>query len=121
MNARHAALSTLLCLSLSPMLAVAQEPVTECVNLGEDQEIVRGGDGEEIFIRDGEAHYRVGFNRSCGAVLMTRTITISTDDQSGKLCPSGSKVQARQSTCQISAVEAISAEEFAKYKQRFRR
>jgi hypothetical protein len=121
MNARHAALSLLFCLCLSPALASAQEPVTECVSLGGDQEIVRGGDGEEVFLRNGDAHYRLGFSRNCGAVLMTRTITISTDDQADRLCPSGSKVRARQSTCQIATVEAISSEDFAKHKQRHRR
>jgi len=119
MKSRH--LSTLALLAFAPLLAMAGEPVTDCVELGSSQEIVRAAGGDQIFLRDGQSHYRLGFARNCDAVMMTPTIQISADGQLDRLCPAGTKVRTKTSTCDVSVVETISPEEFAKRKQRARR
>ena len=114
-------MTALLALGLSPFFAMAGEPVADCVALGSSQEIVRAGGGGQIFLRDGQSHYRLGFARNCDSVTMTPTIQISADGQADRLCPAGTKVRTKTSTCDVSVVETISAEEFAKRKQRVRR
>ncbi|HJS34744.1 MAG TPA: hypothetical protein VJ766_04590 [Pseudoxanthomonas sp.] len=104
----------LLTASLAPLLASAGEPVSACVSLGNNQEIVRAGNGEQFYLRDGEAHYRVGFRSSCDSITITPTVEISTNGEVGQLCPQGTKVKTKRDTCRVHSVEQITAEEFTR-------
>jgi hypothetical protein len=106
--------------SLAPLAAQAGEPVTACVSLGNDQEIIRAGGGEQFYLRDGQSHYRVAFRNSCAAITMTPTVEISTNGQVGQLCPQDTKVMTKRGNCRVSAVEQITADEFAARKRRAR-
>ena len=118
MNIRHAISLVLLSVVATTASASTTEPVTACVDLGPSQDIVRKGSGQQIFLRDGDAHYRIAFARGCTSVSMTSSIDISTDGQQNRLCPAGSTVRTKEERCAVSAVERISAEEFAKHKKR---
>ena len=118
MNVRPVLTLALLGLASFASNASASESATECVDLGSDQEIVRAGSGQQIFLRDGQAHYRISFARACDSIQLTPSIKISTDGQDNRLCPSGTKVRTKQANCAVDAVELISAEEFAKRKKR---
>jgi len=117
MNVRPLFSLALLGLATLAFNASASESATECVDLGSNQEIVRAGSGQQIFLRDGQTHYRIGFARACDSIQMTPSLKISTDGQDNRLCPSGTKVRTKQANCAVNAVEIISAEEFAKRKK----
>lgn len=117
MNVRPVLTLALLGLASIASAASASESATECVDLGSDQEIVRAGSGQQIFLRDGQTHYRIGFARACDSIQMTPSLKIITEGQENRLCPSGTKVRTKQANCAVSAVEVISAEEFAKRKK----
>ncbi|MFT3668332.1 MAG: hypothetical protein QM795_07070 [Pseudoxanthomonas sp.] len=118
MNVRPLFCLALLGLASNAFAASANEPVTECVDLGARQDIVRTGSGQQIFLRDGQSQYRIGFARACNSVQTTSSIKISTDGQDNRLCPSGTKVITKEANCEVNAVEVITAEEFAKRKKR---
>lgn len=118
MNARHAVLPLLLCAALSPALASANEPVNQCVALGGEQEVVRNAGGQQIFLRDGQSHYRIGFSKTCDSIVTTPSIEISANGEANQLCPQGTQVRTKRDTCRVDAVESISAEEFARRKKR---
>lgn len=118
MNVRPALSLALLSLASFAFTASASESATECVDLGSDQEIVRAGSGQQIFLRDGQTHYRIGFARACDSIQMTSSVKISTDGQENRLCPSGTKVRTKEANCAVNALEVISAEEFDKRKKR---
>ncbi len=118
MNIRAALHLAILSLASTAFAASASESIPDCVDLGNDQEIVRNSGGQQIFLRDSQNHYRIGFTHNCGSVMVTPSIAISTDGQQNRLCPSGSKVRTKRDTCDISAVEIITAEDFAKRKKR---
>ncbi|WFC43703.1 hypothetical protein [Pseudoxanthomonas sp. SE1] len=112
--------SLLFVAGLAPLAAQAGEPVTACVSLGNDQEIIRAGSGEQFYLRDGQSHYRVAFRNSCAAITMTPTVEISTNGQLGQLCPQDTEVMTKRGNCRVSAVEQITADEFAARKRRAR-
>lgn len=118
MNVRPAFSLALLGLASIAFTASASESVNECVDLGSDQEIVRAGSGQQIFLRDGQTHYRIGFARTCNSIQVTSSIKIRAEGQENRLCPSGTKVITREANCDVSVVEPISAEEFTKRKKR---
>jgi len=118
MNVRPALSLALTGLAFIAFTASASESATECVDLGSNQEILRAGSGQQIFLRDGQTHYRIGFARTCDSIQTTSSLTISTDGQENRLCPSGTKVRTKEANCAVNAVEVISAEEFAKRKKR---
>ncbi|PPJ42699.1 MULTISPECIES: hypothetical protein [unclassified Pseudoxanthomonas] len=118
MNVRSLFCLALLGLASNAFAASANEPVTECIDLGARQDIVRAGSGQQIFLRDGQAQYRIGFARACSSIQITSSIKISTDGQENRLCPSGTKVITKEANCDVNAVELISAEEFAQRKKR---
>lgn len=121
MKLRHPSVVVPLAFIMSPLLAMAGEPLSNCVELGNDQQIIRAGGGDQIFLRDGQSHYRLEFARNCDAVMMTSNIKINSDGQPNRLCPVGTRVRAGTSTCSVETIELISSEEFAKHRQRARR
>ena len=93
MNARRPTpLLFALALAIAPAACFAGEAITECVDLGNDQEIVRNAGGQQLFLRNGSDHYRVAFERSCDSIMMTPRIDISTDGQANRLCPANTRV-----------------------------
>ena len=87
--------------------------LTDCVDLSADRQIVRGG-SERVFVRNGEAHYKVSFQNSCGSLTYAPRLWISTDGQDNRLCPQGTRVTTGKDSCRVSQVDTISAEEFAR-------
>ena len=109
----------LLLLAACSASAVAAEPVPVegCVELSDSHQGMRYG-SKYLLVKDGDAHYRVGFGRSCTALVMASNVTIKTDGQSNRLCATGTKVASKQARCDVRTVEAIDAETFERYKRR---
>ena len=93
-------------------------PLSDCVDIGGDQEIVRSGGTQNFILRDGESHYLVGFRGDCSSLTTASSISIVTDDTVDRLCPTGTKVKTNRGTCSVSKVEAIDAQQFANRKKR---
>lgn len=115
---RPAPLLLALALAIAPLAAFAGQTITGCVDLGDDQEIVRAAGGQQFFLRNGGDHYRVEFQHSCDSILLTPRIDISTKDQTNRLCATDTRVKTSRDTCRVASVETITAEEFAKRKKR---
>lgn len=98
--------------------ASANTPLTDCVDLGGGQEIVRSGGTQSMLLRDGQSHYLIGFRGDCSSLATASKIEIVTDATANRLCPTGSKVQTNQATCTVAKVESIDAEQFAARKKR---
>ncbi|GAB3504869.1 hypothetical protein MNQ95_14485 [Pseudoxanthomonas daejeonensis] len=101
--------------------AAESTSITDCVDLSTNQEIVRGGGAQNMLLRDGDAHYLVGFRGDCSSLATATSIEISTDGAANRLCPKGSKVKTNRSTCSVGKVESLEAEEFASRKKRISR
>lgn len=98
--------------------AAENTQLTDCVDLGSNQEIVRSGGAQSMLLRDGDAHYLVGFRGDCGSVAIASSIKFSTDRVANRLCPTGTKVKTNRSSCNVGKVELIDAEQFANLKKR---
>ncbi len=107
-----------LALAIVPSAAFAGDAVTGCVDLGNDQEIVRAAGGQQFFLRNGSDHYRVAFQHSCDSIMLTPRVDISTDGQANRLCAADTRVKTSRDTCRVASVETMTAEEFAKRKKR---
>ena len=101
--------------------AAQNTPLVDCVDLGGNQEIVRGGAGQSFLVRDGDDHYLVGFRGECSSLATASKIEILTDGAANRLCASGTKVKTNRATCQVGKVETIDAEQFAARKKRVSR
>lgn len=96
-------------------------PLTDCVTLGNQQEIVRtGGGGDRFFLKDGDNHYRVAFRRSCGSISTTSKVEISTAGEANRLCPQDTRVETDRDVCEVSEIQPITADEFARRQKRAR-
>jgi hypothetical protein len=98
--------------------AAENTPLTDCVDLGANQEIVRSGGAQSMLLRDGDAHYLVGFRGDCGALATATSIEIRTEGTANRLCPTGTTVITNRSNCSVAKVEAIDADEFGILKRR---
>ena len=105
-------------LASAPIAAFAGDAITECVDLGDDQEIVRAGGGQQFFLRNGSDHYRVSFQHSCDSILTTPRVDISTQGQTNRLCAADTRVKTKRDTCRVGSVETMTADEFAVRKKR---
>ena len=105
-------------LAMAPIAAFAGDAITECVDLGDDQEIVRAGGGQQFFLRNGSDHYRVSFQHSCDSILTTPRVDISTQGQANRLCAADTRVKTKRDTCRVASVESMTADEFAVRKKR---
>lgn len=103
---------------LVPAAHASEDALTDCVDLGNDQEIVRSGGSEAFLLRDGDTHYLVSLRGSCGSLPTASKIEIQTDGTSNRLCAKGSKVLTNKSICQIAKIETIDAAQFAQRKKR---
>lgn len=118
MNMKRLCAAALLAGAAFAANAADNTPITDCVDLGTNQEIVRSGGAQNMLLRDGEAHYLVGFRSDCSSLATASSIEISTDGAANRLCPKGTKVKTNRATCTVGKVEAIDAEQFASLKKR---
>jgi hypothetical protein len=118
MNTKRLCLAFLLAGTAFAANAAENTPLADCVDLGANQEIVRSGGAQNLLLRDGDAHYLVGFRGDCSSLATASSIEIATDGTANRLCPKGSKVKTNRSTCSVGKVEAIDAEQFASRKKR---
>ncbi|MBD9477472.1 hypothetical protein [Pseudoxanthomonas sp. PXM02] len=102
---------------LAPATAMAGEPITDCVDLGNDQEILRDS-GQQFSLRNGGDHYRVHFQRRCDSILIASRVDILSQDKTSRLCATDTRVKTGRETCHVASVETMTAEEFARQKRR---
>ena len=118
MNIKHLCFAALIAGTTFAATAAERTQLSDCVELGANQEIVRSGGAQSMLLRDGESHYVVGFRGDCSSLATASTIEINTDGAANRLCPKGSKVKTNRATCTVGKVEAIDAEQFATLKKR---
>lgn len=118
MNIKRLCTAALLAGAAFAANAADNTPITDCVDLGANQEIVRSGGAQSMLLRDGDTHYLVGFRGDCSSLATASRIEISTDGAANRLCPKGTKVKTNRATCSVGKVEAIDAEQFAAGKKR---
>lgn len=121
MNIKRFAIIALLAGTASAANAAENNTLTDCVDLSANQEIVRSGGAQSMLLRDGDAHYLVGFRGDCSSLATASSIEIGTDGAANRLCPKGTKVKTNRSTCSVGKVQTIDAEEFASLKKRAER
>ncbi|WP_312238188.1 hypothetical protein [Stenotrophomonas sp.] len=94
--------------------AAEPAPAAACITLGADQQIVRANANSDVLLRNGDQHYLVRFTSSCTSAALSPTLEFVTHDRAGELCSGGvSSLRTKSQTCAVSAVESISAKEFA--------
>jgi hypothetical protein len=111
-------LLSLLAAACTAVAAHAAEPATApaaaCITLGADQQIVRANANSDVLLRNGDQHYLVRFTSSCTSAALSPTLEFVTHDRTGELCSGGvSSLRTKSQTCAVSAVEPITAREFA--------
>jgi hypothetical protein len=119
MQSRHLVISFLvaaLVLAGNIPAKAATNPLADCVDLGADHQTTHFA-SQYLLVEDGNAHYRVSFNRACEAIRLPSQATISTDGQVNRLCPSNTRVASRSASCKVRGVDQIDAESYARYKR----
>lgn len=101
----------------APATAADGTPIEGCVTLSDNHEGVRYG-SRYLLVKDGDAHYRVDFGKSCSALTLASGVAIKANGQPNQLCATGTKIASKRATCRARAVEAIDAEAFDRYKRR---
>ncbi len=87
--------------------ANASNPLSECVSLSDAHRGTRGGGDAQLFLKDGDHHYRVAFDRRCDAIAMSSKVFVRSDGQVNRLCPSGTTVESGRRQCHASSVDVI--------------
>jgi len=118
MNAKRLCTALLLAGSAFSAAAAEKAPISQCVDLGKNQEIVRSGGGQNFLLRDGDAHYLVTFRDGCSSLATTPSLSIVTGESSNRLCPEGTVVKTKRDNCTVAKVETIGADEYASRKRR---
>ena len=95
--------------SLLPAAAAETQTLGDCVSLSSNHQGTRGPEGKQLLLKDGDAHYRVAFGRSCQAMARASKVQVQTNGEANVLCPTGSSVYAANRTCEISSVDLIDA------------
>jgi len=96
-------------------LAQAAEPAApaDCIALSSDHQVVRNRADRDVLLRNGDQHYLVRFDRSCSSAAMSPKLDFATPGQDGQLCGGGvSKLHTNTQSCDIAAVEPLTAEQF---------
>src|SRR5690606_37395142 len=70
--------ATLLAAAL-PAAASSAAPLEECVQLSDAHRGTRANGNRQLLLRDGDAHYRVSFGRTCETLARSSRIYIATD------------------------------------------
>ena len=118
MNITRICTATLLAGAAFAASAAENTAITDCVELSASQEIVRSGGAQSMALRDGDAHYLIGFRGNCSSLATASSIKNDTDGAANRLCPEGSTNRTNRSTCNVATVETIDAEQFTKLKKR---
>jgi len=110
----------MLCASMPSAYADSRnQPLSDCVDIAPQRQVARYG-SQYLLVKDGDAHYRIGFGGSCSAISMSTQVQIRTDRQDNRLCPSGTRIITRGDSCTVRTVVLISEDEYAKYARRGR-
>ena len=105
------------CAASTSASAVEGTPVEGCVELSESHQGMRHG-SQFLLVKDGDAHYRVGFGKTCSALTLASKVTITTEGTANRLCATGTTVASKRARCAVRTVEAIDAETFDRYDRR---
>jgi hypothetical protein len=96
------------------------QPLTDCVELSADYQVARFG-SQYLMVKDGDAHYRIGFGGSgCSAITLSSNVKIATDGKDNQLCPAASKVKTKRDSCAAREVMRVDEAEYEKYARRQR-
>lgn len=95
--------------ALLPAAAAETQTLGDCVSLSSTHQGTRGPEGKQLLLKDGDAHYRVAFGRSCEAMARSSKLQVRTNGAANVLCPTGSSVHAANRSCEVSAVDLIDA------------
>lgn len=111
--------------SLAVTPAHAADPpsasASDCLQLGSDQQLVRGGASSNVLLRNGQDHYVVHFQNDCSAAARSRKLSFVTEGEQGRLCASGrSDLLTDSGRCKVARIETIDEATF-KQKARQRR
>jgi len=93
----------------------------DCITLSPDHTGTRTPGNEQLLLKDGDAHYRLGFAGYCDAIARSSILQIETRGRRNLLCPEGSSVRARNARCSVRSVERIDAADYARQARRNRR
>ncbi|QQP99203.1 hypothetical protein [Lysobacter enzymogenes] len=93
------------------------DPLDACVDLGSSHE-VRRASGRLAVIKDDDRYYRVSVINGCSDLSNTTRLSVSTEKQAGRLCPSGSTLTTVRDSCDIAAVEKINEGTYKQYTRR---
>jgi len=92
-------------------------PLTGCVELDGNKEIIRSGGSQNFLVSEGDAHYLLKFRGECGSLTTASRIEISTDGTADRLCAKDTRVKTDRQTCQVSKVELLDTAQFAAHKR----
>lgn len=111
--------SALILVALTGFASVAHarqenEKLTDCVDLPAGYQAARFG-SQYLLVKDGDNYYRVGFNGSCSAIAVSSSVTISTDGQVNRLCPTDSKISSKRDSCRAREVLRLDQDEYENY------
>jgi len=96
------------------------QPLTDCVELSPDYQVARFG-SQYLMVKDGDAHYRIGFGGSgCSAITLSSSVKIATDGKDNQLCPAASKIKTKGNSCDAREVLRVDEIEYEKYARRRR-
>jgi hypothetical protein len=123
MNTFARGTAALLLCACAPFAAAkdAGDSIADCVTIGEGHQILRTGSSQSIMLKDGDSHYQVSLQNTCGSLAIASRIDFATDGQANRLCPAGSVLKTNHDSCRVSKVTSVSAEEFATRQRRARR
>ncbi|MEG3788961.1 hypothetical protein V1318_02380 [Lysobacter sp. CCNWLW3] len=97
--------------------ALAGEAVQDCVELSGSQQVSRFG-SQYVLVADGGSYYRLSVSSSCDGLQMATRFDVAADGQSGRICPSGTRVKLNKDDCKVTAVERIDEAAYARYNKR---
>lgn len=92
---------------LEASAAAASDPLPDCVALSDGHRGTRGGGDGQLFLKDGDHHYRVDFDGRCDAIAMSSKVYVRSDGQLNRLCPSGTTVESGRRQCHAKSVDVI--------------
>lgn len=104
---------------LIPVDAKEPEPLTECVSLSDAHKGTRFG-SQYLLLKDGDAHYRLGFGGSCAALSRSSVVQVATGDKKNRLCAKGTTVTSRMDYCAVRSVEKVDADYYERVARRNR-
>lgn len=106
--------------ALSPIAhAQDNEKLTECVDLKPGFEMARYG-SQYLLVKDGQDHYRLGFDGNCSALTLATRFEISAGKQPNRLCPTETRVKTKRDRCNVREVRPVDAAEYERYARKHR-